>query len=644
MHLEVNFDLASLCLLTLFLVLTRKKLTLPTLPNRRFRQVCLLALGLNLLDLLAAVLTGLSGAALRLPVHLLLGACCLAQPLLFALLTDYCAYTARLPAPWLRRVERFGAALTLPVMLLGLLSPFFGFYYFLPAQGDPIPGPLCWLPLLQAALLLLCCGAILLLRAPQMRPRRQQYLLVMTGFLLAAVLLCALQLPRARLVYFLIALGLLAAYLSGQSPEYYIHEGTGAFNHRALDELLQENYHRGLRYMLVFLHTALPGDSRFVFDTDFEMQVFSSAAQRICEAVPRTQVFFLSRPRSFVLVTTADPETVSARTERLVAHLRGGWQLDGHQVALECTALLFDGQACAAGLDEARILVENAFYLEDLPKTPSGVVWASDALVARLHRLIKVHLAVRRAVRQNQIQVVFQPIVDPQGRICAAEALARLKDPELGFVGPDEFVGAAESSGAILKLGQTVYETALRLMAENRELFRQLQYVSINLSPLQLGQPDLAPRYLKLADRYGVAPGQLAFEITESTHLSRDETLQRTLTAFHDAGAQLMIDDFGSGRSNLSRILDLPLTGTVKLDRHVMTACLARDERLMADLIGLVHDSGRLVIVEGVENELQFRRLAALGADWMQGYYFARPLELAALRQYAALFPQASGQ
>ena len=72
-----------------------------------------------------------------------------------------------------------------------------------------------------------------------------------------------------------------------------------------------------------------------------------------------------------------------------------------------------------------------------------------------------------------------------------------------------------------------------------------------------------------------------------------------------------------------------------------MAACLARDERLMGDLIGLVHDSGRGVVVEGVENELQFRRLTALGADWMQGFYFSRPLCLGDLRDYAAASPPA---
>lgn len=635
MPLDVNFELVSLGLLAVFLVMDRKKLLLPTRSNRRFQQLCFLVLALGVLDVCTGFLAARPG---WLPFPLRQGVLAVyyaGQPLLFFLALDYCAYAARLPLAALRWARRAAAAVTLPVCFLGLASPFGGFYYLLTPGGSYARGPFYWLLGAQGTLLL--AGGFLALAAGRKRlPRRRLGgLSAMLGLFLAGVLLQALKAPGPLLFYVFICLGLLLAYINGQSADHYIHEGTGTFNHRALDELLQEYYHRGLPYMMVFLRAALPGDSRFVFNTDFEMQVFSTAASRVRRTMPDACVFFLSRPRSFVVISPAAPEAVSAATERAVAELRGGWQLDGHQVGLECTALLFDGRACAAGLDEARILVENAFYLGDLPHASSGVLWGSDETLERLHRLIRVHLAVRRAVRLNKISVAFQPIVDGAGRICAVEALARLEDAELGPVSPEEFVNAAETSGAILKLGQTVYETVLRLMAQNRELFEGLEYVSINLSPLQLGQPDLAPRYLELAAFYGVAPERLAFEITESCRLTQDEILSRTLQRFHKAGARLMIDDFGEGHSNLARILDMPLAGTVKLERRVMAACLARDERLMGDLIGLVHDSGRTVIVEGVENELQFRRLAALGADGMQGFYFSRPLALDDLQEFA---------
>ncbi|WP_418665820.1 EAL domain-containing protein [Allofournierella sp.] len=638
MPLDLNFELATLGLLGVFLFAGRKKPLLPTRPNRRFAQLCLLVFALNLLEASIAFSAAHGG---WLPLRrALLAAYCGAQPALFALALCYCAYSCRLPMPWLRRALRAAAVLTVPVCLLGLASPFAGFYCVLVPQKGVARGPLGWLPVAHSALLLAGCFAVLAARRRHLPRRRLMGLCAMAALLAAGHAAQALVMPGPLPFCVFALLALLAACLTGQNPDRYIHEGAGVFNHRALDELLQEYYHRDLPYRMVFLHTALPGDSRFVFNTDFELLVFSTAARRIRQAMPGACVFFLSRPRSFVVVSPAAPESVSASTERAVAELRGGWQLDGRQVALECTALLFDGRACASGLDEARILVENAFYLGDLPKAASGVLWASDDTLQQLHRLIRVHLAVRRAVLLNRISVAFQPIVDAAGRMCAVEALARLEDPELGQVSPEEFVGAAETSGAILKLGQTVYETVLRSMAQNRGLFERLDYVSVNLSPLQLGQPDLAPRYLELAAFYGVAPGRLAFEITESFHLAHDETLSRTLQRFHKAGARLFIDDFGEGHSNLARILDMPLAVVVKLERHVMAACLARDERLMGDLIGLVHDSGRGVVVEGVENELQFRRLAALGADWMQGFYFSRPLSLDALRDYAAAIYQ----
>ena len=634
MYLNPNFELASLCIMALLLVLTHRKPLLPTRTNQRFRMICRLSFTLNLLDLLSVAFV-VGGHPL--PTVFTYGVLLfyyILQPLLYALVADYCAHAARLPQPYLRAVQFFSRAVTGVAVLLGAASPWLGFYYDL--RGDSFAfGPLFWVLTAQMLLLLGVSLAAVVAGRRQLSPRCFGSLLAMLGLMFVASFAQCTLVTNTLMVYFFVSLGLMCACYWAQNADYYLHAATGVFNHRGLDELLQECYHRGLHYTMVCLRTSLPGDRRYVFTTDFELRIFSSAAQKLLAAAPGTSVFFLSRPRSFILISFAPAETVNCQLQQAVAQLQTGWLLDGHQVALEATALVFDGPACAASLEEARILAENAFYMEDLPHVPNGVLWASNELVARLNRMIRVHKAVRRAVRENDVAVVFQPIVDLAGNLRAAEALARLNDPELGPLSPLEFVDAAETSGAILQLGQSVFETTLRIMADHWGLFNQLDYVSVNLSPLQLSQPDLAQRYLALAEAYQVPLSYLAFEITESRHLAGGETTHHTLTALRRAGARIILDDFGSGFCGINRLLSLPETDLVKLDRALVQCCLDQNERLLADLIRLIHGAGLRTVAEGVEDEAQFHRLIALGVDGMQGFYFSRPLDVQALHRYA---------
>ncbi|WP_370828957.1 EAL domain-containing protein [Fournierella massiliensis] len=110
-------------------------------------------------------------------------------------------------------------------------------------------------------------------------------------------------------------------------------------------------------------------------------------------------------------------------------------------------------------------------------------------------------------------------------------------------------------------------------------------------------------------------------------HLSVFRRWTSTARQLFAAGAAITVDDFGAGHSNLTRILDLPEAGAVKLDRYVMRTCLTRDPKLLAHLIDFVHDCGKLVIAQGVESRQQAQQLVKLGADYLQGFYYAMPMD-----------------
>lgn len=235
--------------------------------------------------------------------------------------------------------------------------------------------------------------------------------------------------------------------------------------------------------------------------------------------------------------------------------------------------------------------------------------------------LIAHHL--HRAVEQRTIQPAFQPIVDLRSRRLAGyESLARWTDDTLGAVSPAEFIPLAEELGIIRRLGASILE---RSLAEAGRLAVDWR-MSVNLSPLQLEEPDLIDKIQDALEYSGVAPGRLCLEITESAIIKHPEKAIRAMEELRTLGIRLAIDDFGTGYSSLSMLRKLPVH-SLKIDRSfVMEITRSHaDLQLVRAIIGIAQDFGLDVTAEGIESEEQAELLTALGCTNGQGYLFGRP-------------------
>jgi diguanylate cyclase (GGDEF)-like protein len=235
--------------------------------------------------------------------------------------------------------------------------------------------------------------------------------------------------------------------------------------------------------------------------------------------------------------------------------------------------------------------------------------------------LIAHHL--QRAVEQGRIQPAFQPIVDLRSRRLAGyESLARWTDDTLGAVSPGEFVPLAEELGIIRRLGASILE---RSLAEAGRLGGDWR-VSVNLSPLQLEEPDLIDKIEDALEYSGVVPGRLCLEITESAIIKQPDKAIRAMEDLRALGIRLAIDDFGTGYSSLSMLRKLPVH-ILKIDRSfVMEITRSNaDLQLVRAIIGIAQDFGLDVTAEGIESEEQAELLTALGCTNGQGYLFGRP-------------------
>jgi EAL domain-containing protein (putative c-di-GMP-specific phosphodiesterase class I) len=238
--------------------------------------------------------------------------------------------------------------------------------------------------------------------------------------------------------------------------------------------------------------------------------------------------------------------------------------------------------------------------------------------------------ALRRAIERNELRVYYQPEISlATGHVTGVEALLRWEHPERGLLEPASFIPMAEDTGLIVPIGEWVLREACRQgerwrgLAPNGDRFQ----MSVNLSPRQLSQPDLADTVRTVLEETGTDPRTLCLEITESAVMEDPEFAFATLRMLKELGVNIAIDDFGKGFSSLSHLKQLLPVSELKIDRSFV-AGLAHDKcdaAIVAAVMVMATSLGLVAVAEGVETAEQLGELRALGFDVTQGFYFARP-------------------
>jgi EAL domain-containing protein (putative c-di-GMP-specific phosphodiesterase class I) len=235
--------------------------------------------------------------------------------------------------------------------------------------------------------------------------------------------------------------------------------------------------------------------------------------------------------------------------------------------------------------------------------------------------------AFGQAIRLEQLRVYYQPIVDLQRRVTGFEALVRWAHPQLGLLGPDQFIALAEQTGLVVPMGDWVLATACKQLAVfQADPASANLTIAVNLSARQLAQPTLVGNIRAALQTSGASPRQLKLEITESMLLTDIAQTTEKLVELSALGIWLSLDDFGTGYSSLSYLKKLPLN-QLKIDQSFVRELLTDpvDAAIVKTILQLAKSLGMTVIAEGVELEGQCKVLADMGCREFQGYLFGRP-------------------
>ena len=246
----------------------------------------------------------------------------------------------------------------------------------------------------------------------------------------------------------------------------------------------------------------------------------------------------------------------------------------------------------------------------------------------KLERKISIERILRTSIENNELSINYQPQYCTQNNeIFGFEALVRLNSEELGFISPLEFIPIAEECGFITKLGEWVLnESCKQSMRWINEGYK-FNSISINISSVDLQQPDFLENVKDILERTSINPNIVELEITETVLMQSLDNSIEVLNKLMEIGIRIALDDFGTGYSSLNYLRKIPIS-TLKIDKSFIDNIISnkKEEAIINNIIQMAHTMDLKVVAEGVEREEQLSILKERKCDYIQGYYFSKPL------------------
>ena len=418
------------------------------------------------------------------------------------------------------------------------------------------------------------------------------------------------------------ALSMLGIMLTLENEDTSIDPISGAYNRSTFMEENRRRINSEDRYSVISVNFTNYKFFARMFGYDERSHALRQIASWMMHLAPDALVYRLSDSNFTLLTRKTSDEDIDDITAEIAKRFEHEWKNND-------SVLQFNIQIRVAvipddGVTEPDMLLELADDMDSVKS--NGVQLQRGKDLRYLSRRVAVENALRRAFEEDRFEVYYQPIwFAGNQKIYSAEALLRLNDPDLGFIPPDEMIPIAERNGQIDKIGITVFEKVCAFIADERFKKLGLKYVEINLSLYQLVFSDTLVRFDEIMKSYGVTSDQINLEITESASLTSYSGISTSISALKSAGFSFSLDDYGTGYSNLTNIVNMDFLN-IKSDKGLLWAADESSKHLLVDSIRMMRRLGMNVIQEGVETSEQLDLVLNAGANLVQGYYFSKPL------------------
>ncbi len=432
-----------------------------------------------------------------------------------------------------------------------------------------------------------------------------------------------LAFPHIVLMDLFCLLAIIIQFLAFQNPDNYIEKRTRFFNRFAFEILLSETIPEKLAGNLLGFVLKNYTDNRILYGGAQMDSGITAIAGFLHNHYPSFRFYYL---RNGEFVIEAKPDTdLNALQSQIAARFLQPWNRDYAKLYLQVGFVIANQSLAFDSSEQFMDCLESAFREVDQ-------IGANECLIIDEHRkrereqYLLIKRAIENAIKEQNVQVFLQPIVDAKThKLAGAEALARLEDPHLGLIMPGDFISLAEENGSIISLGEQIFRKVCGFMAYYGNQLH-LAWINVNLSPIQCMDPNLIDEFSSIIEEYHLTPSRIHLEITEQENVDH-RLLKKQIKEMTAKGFSFVLDDYGTGYSNIDRIKKLPLIN-VKMDMSIVWEYFDHPDSLLPLSIQMLKDMGFSVTAEGVETEEMARELYKMGCSYLQGYYFSKPVPL----------------
>ena len=450
--------------------------------------------------------------------------------------------------------------------------------------------------------------------------KRQRVTLVVWMCIWLAAWLSQMLFSGLMVVDFATAIGILIVFIQFENPGLYLDRTTGLFNVFAYQRYVEQLYSRGREFAVVgisFAETPWQDDLQPVHSVEESQQLYNAFLK-----VPGAYVFKIQDNEILMVFPKVEAAKYAWGVVNSQEHMP---RIDA--LPSRPTIYYVPDPRCVNSPREILELlryvsIRNSNAKEELFHTIDG------AMMEQIRAERATAQMIRDALDEDRVVVYYQPIYSiKHKRFTSAEALVRIVDQDGRLVPPGAFIQVAEENGLISDIGKRVLEKTCSFYQSSDLASYGLGYIEVNLSVAQCADARLSEDYIGIMERANIEPYHINLEITESTSSREKQTLIGHMQQMLSHGVNFSLDDFGSGASNLNYILDMPVQ-FVKFDKEMIQEYFSSDKAkyVVEAAMHMIHGLGLEIVAEGVETEEQYRKMEEIKINYIQGFYFSKPL------------------
>lgn len=521
------------------------------------------------------------------------------------------------------RIVRIGM---IPLLLLAIVvatSPIHGLYYQIDSNGLAQHRVFYYVSGVVGLIYLIGITGLILARGRNLTKRHRRLIALMNLTIIVCYVIQARYVLNVRLIYPVFAVMIFMYFLTMQSPDYYIDHLTGLYNQNGFVELLQERVGYRKPMHCLFLRIDNYNSLLRIFRYDHLTKMRQMIADTLLKTKARGRLYRISS--STFAVICEDAHQVEVVHQVILEDLPQKWIIGEEVITQEYCFYQLEYTGDETDFDKLAQWIHYARSDHKGYHEPGELIPLKYDTVSELEQKQEVAHLIDEAIMDQSMEIHMQPVYSlEKDKITSLEILSRMKDREGKYINPEFFIHVAEDNHTIVQLGELIFRRSCIFASQNHIFDLGIEYMNINISPGQCQYEYLAERLVGIAEEYDIPMDRIHVEITES-EFQDPKAVERTLQKIRDAGMQVALDDFGTGCSTLLSILDMPID-YVKIDKSLVWSYDAGDNQFLDDLMPVIKAEGKKVIAEGIETEDHIEIFRRLRGDYLQGYYFSKPV------------------